>query len=148
MNKLIKKLYNKFKTKIISSNYKLTKPREDILKVFVENKTNHFSAEELYNEVKKINKDIGLATVYRTLDIFCELNILHELDFNSGYKRYEVNIEEKHHHHLICLECGQITEFNDQVLENFEEDLEKTHNFNIVSHRIKFYGFCQQCKQD
>ncbi|MFW6278633.1 MAG: Fur family transcriptional regulator [Bacillota bacterium] len=140
-------LREKFKNKLSAHNYKLTDQRKDILDVFLDNIHHHFNAEELYEEVKKVNPDVGLATIYRNLELFCELDILHQLDFESSYKRYEINIEEKHHHHLICLECGQIMEFNDQVLEKFEEDLEKSHNFEIVDHRIKFYGYCEECSE-
>lgn len=138
-------LMEKFKHKLSSHNYKLTDQRQDILKVFLNNPAKHYNAEELFQEVKEINPELGLATVYRTLELFCELDILHQLDLDSNYKSYELNIEEKHHHHLVCLECGKITEFNDRVLEEFEENLEKNHQFDIVDHRIKFFGYCSEC---
>mgnify|MGYP006299431999 CR=1 FL=1 len=138
-------LLEKFKNKLSANNYKLTKQREDILKVFIDNKNNHYSAEELFDEVKKINPDVGLATIYRSLELFSDLNIIHQLDFDNNYKRYELNIKGNHHHHLICVNCGKITEFNDKELESFEERLEENYNFKIVNHRIKFYGFCDKC---
>ncbi|MFW5998196.1 MAG: Fur family transcriptional regulator [Halanaerobiaceae bacterium] len=138
-------LLDKFKNRLSSHNYKLTKQREDVLKVFIENKNNHFSAEELFEEVKKINPDVGLATIYRSLELFSELGIIHELDFDKSYKRYELNIKDNHHHHLICLKCDKIIEFNDEVLEHFENSIENEYEFQVVSHRIKFYGLCQEC---
>ena len=141
-------LLEKFKNKLSSNNYKLTKQREDILKIFLNNKDKHFNAEELFKKVKKINPDVGLATIYRSLELFCELDIIHQLDFDSSYKRYELNIKGNHHHHLICMECGKIIEFNDEVLEKFENSIESEYDFNIVSHRIKFYGFCDECSED
>jgi Fur family ferric uptake transcriptional regulator len=53
---------------------------------------------------------------------------------------------EYHHHHLICVSCGKITEFNDHILEEFEEDIKQEHNFNVTDHRIKFYGYCEDCR--
>lgn len=132
--------------KFRDNNYKLTSQRQNILDVLMKNFGEHFSAEELYEKVKEINPDIGLATVYRTLELMCQLGIAHQLDFDSTYKRYELTPEGQHHHHLICIECGKIIEFNDKVLEGFEEKLENEYQFDIVEHRIKFYGRCNQCK--
>ena len=135
------------RAKFRDNNYKLTSQRQDILDVLLNNFGEHFSAEELYAEVKKINPDIGLATVYRTLELMCQLGIAHQLDFDSNYKRYELNLEGGHHHHLICIDCGRIIEFNDQDLEDFEKRLEEDYQFRIIEHRIKFYGQCKECKK-
>ena len=135
----------KFENILSAHNYKLTDQRKDILKIFIKNNQKHFNAEELFQEVKKINPDVGLATIYRSLELFCELDIIHQLDFDNSYKRYELNLQKNHHHHLICIECGKIMEFNDKVLEQFENNIEETYNFNVINHRIKFYGYCQDC---
>ena len=140
-------LLEKFKNSLNSNNYKLTKQREDILKVFLKNRNKHFNAEELFEEVKKINSDVGLATIYRSLELFCKLDIIHQLDFDVSCKRYELNIQENHHHHLICIECGKIKEFNDSVIEQFENSIKDEHEFEVVNHRIKFFGFCSECKE-
>ncbi|MEJ6950051.1 Fur family transcriptional regulator [Natronospora cellulosivora (SeqCode)] len=141
-----KNIFEKMVDRFKNNNYKLTSQRKDILDVIIQNPEKHFSAEELYEEVKSINPDIGLATVYRTLELMCKLKIIHQLDFDNTYKRYELNLEGKHHHHLICLDCGKIIEFNDQVLESFEKNLQEEYDFNIIDHRIKFYGHCKTCK--
>lgn len=142
-NNLIEKLSNR----LSENNYKLTTQRRDILDVLISNAGKHFSAEELYQEVKKINPDVGLATIYRSLEIFCDLNIVHQHDFDKKYKRYELNLEDHHHHHLICIKCGKIIEFNDDVLESFETSLEEEYQFDIHDHRIKFYGICRECSK-
>lgn len=89
--KLMKRMLAKFR----DSNYKLTSQRQDILDVLVDNYGEHFSAEELYEKVKEINPDIGLATVYRTLELMCQLGITHQVDFDSTYNRYEISLEEQ-----------------------------------------------------
>ncbi len=141
-----KKLLDRLTGRLVDNNFKLTKQRKDILSVLVKNPERHYSAEELYEEVKKINPDVGLATIYRSLEILCSLGITHQHDFDNNYKRYELNQEEHHHHHLICVICGKIIEFNDDVLEDFEENLENEYDFQIIDHRIKFYGKCKECK--
>lgn len=146
--KKLKNLLTKFKDILSTNNYKLTSQRKDILKVFIENQHRHFNAETLLNKVKEINKDIGLATIYRNLEIFCELGIAYELDLDSPYKYYELNVEGNHHHHMICMKCGKIIEFNDKALEDFENELENNYNFKIVNHQIKFYGICNNCLED
>ncbi len=140
-------LMEKFKNKLSAHSYRLTSQRESILKVFIMNQGKHFNAEELLSEVKKINPDLGLATIYRNLELFCTLGITHQLDFNNTYKYYELNLQEKHHHHFVCKECGKIIEFNDQVLGEFEDRLEQEYNFQIFDHRIKFFGICQNCSK-
>ncbi len=139
-------LIKKYKRLLSQNNYKLTPQRNDILKVLIENKETHFSADRLYKEVQKINPDIGLATIYRNLEIFSELNIVHKLEFESDYKHYElVDMDKEHHHHLICLNCNKILEFSDEDLEKFEKRLEKEYSFLTIDHHIKFYGYCNEC---
>ncbi|MFI5358525.1 MAG: Fur family transcriptional regulator [Halanaerobiales bacterium] len=140
--KLLERYANRFR----DNNYKLTAQRRDILDVLIDNSGKHYSAEELYAEVKKINPDIGLATVYRTLELMCQLGIAHQLDFDSNYKRYELSLEGEHHHHLICVECGKIVEFTDEDMEDFEKRLEKDYDFRIIDHNIKVFGYCKECQ--
>ena len=141
------KLMERYENVFRDNNYKLTAQRRDILDVLVGNSGKHFSAEELYAEVKKINPDIGLATVYRTLELMCQLGIAHQLDFDTNYKRYELNLEGDHHHHLICVDCGKIVEFTDQDMEDFEKRLEKDYDFRIIDHNIKVFGYCKECRE-
>ena len=140
-------LYEKFRNILSSNNYKLTSQREAILKVLIENQNQHFRADTLLEKVKEINPDIGLATIYRNLELFCELDITSELDFDSSYKYYELNIAENHHHHLVCIKCDKIIEFNDEVLEKFENKITDKYDFQIVDHQIKFYGICEKCSE-
>jgi Fur family ferric uptake transcriptional regulator len=139
-------LLERLTDRLVENNFKLTTQRRDILSVLVKNPEKHYSAEELYEEVKRINPDVGLATIYRSLEILCSLGITHQHNFDNNYKRYELNLEGHHHHHLICLDCGRIIEFNDSVLEEFEDNLKKEYDFEIIDHRIKFYGRCKECR--
>jgi Fur family ferric uptake transcriptional regulator len=131
-----------------SKEYKLTPQRMTILKVFMENAVGHVSAEELYSMVKKENPDVGLATVYRTLDLLAELGILMKMDFGDGKARFELSDREvHHHHHLICLNCGKVQEFDIDLLEALEESINSKTGFEVVDHRLKFYGYCGDCKR-
>jgi Fur family ferric uptake transcriptional regulator len=140
-------LKDKFKRKLAENNYKLTKQREIILETILENKNWHFTAEELFAAVKKKDRDIGMATIYRTLELMQNLDIVHVLDFNDDSRKYELYLEAAHHHHLICKSCGKLVEFSDQDINYFESELEEKYDFQITEHKLRFYGYCNDCKQ-
>lgn len=140
-------LKEKFKLKLAENNYKLTKQRELILETILEKENWHFTAEELFSEVKSKDKDIGMATIYRTLELMQKLEIVHVLDFNDDSRKYELYIKEAHHHHLICKGCGKLIEFSDQDIDYFEAELENKYDFEITEHKLRFYGYCNQCKE-
>ncbi|NLV76308.1 MAG: transcriptional repressor [Tissierellia bacterium] len=129
--------------------YKLTTQRRAILDVIVENQDKHLSPEEIYDIVKKKYPEIGIATVYRTLQLLEKLNIIYRLNFDDGYNRYELNYdsENHHHHHLICLKCGKVMEVKLDLLENLENEIENENGFKIVDHNVKFFGYCADCQQ-
>lgn len=130
-------------------NYKLTPQRRAILEVFIENRHQHLSAEEILTLVKNKYSDIGFATIYRTLDLFEELGIIHRLNFGDGCSRYELfNIGASQHHHLVCFNCEQIFEVKDDLLNKLETNIEKQHDFTICDHRLQFYGYCKDCKNE
>lgn len=135
------------KKKLYEKEYKLTPQRRIVLEIFMENPEKHLSAEDVYGMVKKTNPEIGLATVYRTLDLFADLDILQKMDFGDGRARYEFyESEVHHHHHLICMRCGSVAEFEDDLLEALETTIQKKNRFEIVDHQLKFYGYCKKCK--
>ncbi|GBF34476.1 ferric uptake regulation protein FUR [Desulfocucumis palustris] len=136
--------------KLRAGEYKLTSRREHILRVLLENKDKHLSAEEVYNLVKKRAPDVGLATVYRTLELFLLFDIIHSIDFGDGRKRYEFcssGTDGHHHHHLICTRCGKIIEVNEDLLEDLETRVSKEHDFKIENHQLKIFGTCRECTE-
>ncbi len=130
--------------------YKLTPQRQTILKIFFKHADQHLSAEDVYQLVKPLYPDIGMATVYRTLDIFAELGVLQKNDFGDGRSRYEFSRQDEHHHHhhLICLHCGSVSEFDDDLLESLETMITKRNKFKVVDHVLKFYGYCEKCQAE
>ncbi len=102
------------------------------------------SAEELYRAVKKRYPNIGLATVYRTLDLLKGLGLVNEEVFGEGHRHFEANPD--HHHHLVCLSCGRIEEFGERVLDQFQRSLEERFRFEVVDHCLEFYGYCSFCR--
>lgn len=147
MNRVIYDVEEKLKAR----EYKLTPRREHILKVLLENKDKHLSAEEVYNLVKLKAPDVGLATVYRTLELFCDFDIIHSMDFGDGRKRYEFGDSESdghhHHHHLICLKCGAILEVEEDLLEDLESRVRRDMGFDVHNHQLKIFGHCKDCQK-
>ena len=127
--------------------YKLTTQRRAILDVIVENQENHLNPEEIYNIVKISYPEIGIATVYRTLQLLESLNIIYKLNFDDGFNRYELNVNSENHHHLICVKCGEIKEVKLGLLEKLENEIEKENGFKIVDHNVKFFGYCADCQE-
>jgi Fur family ferric uptake transcriptional regulator len=130
------------------SAYKITPQRQVILKTLLDNNWQHLSAEELYAIVKEEHPEIGLATVYRTLEICAGLDILQEIEFGDGCTRYEFAKGQAHrHHHLICVKCGKVTEFDDDFLETLEAWVSKKTGFKVADHQLKLYGYCEDCQR-
>ncbi len=143
------KLYDQYIDVLKNAGYKQTKPRMEILKVLIDNQDEHLSTDDILDLVQDKDPSIGIATVYRTMIIFEELNFVYKLDFGDGFNRYELNEGdvEHHHHHLICLNCNKVIEVKVDLLDELEDRIEKTEDFSIVDHNLKFYGYCKDCKR-
>ncbi|HPN72427.1 MAG TPA: transcriptional repressor [Candidatus Omnitrophota bacterium] len=136
-----------------SCGYRLTVPRKLIMDILGKT-TKHLSAEDIFMEVHKLNPQIGLTTVYRTLDILAQMGMVSKFDFGDGRARYELKTsgEKSHHHHLVCTECKKVINYNDFMDEELEcmgkteKALSRKYNFDIKSHVVQFYGLCEKCR--
>lgn len=139
----------KIKQQLHESGFKLTPQREATVSVLLENEKAHLSAEEVYFLVKQKSPEIGLATVYRTLEILTELKVVDKISFNDGLARYDLRKEgaDHFHHHLLCLECGTIEEVEEDLLLEVEQVVEQKYSFLVKDHRLTFHGICQTCQQ-
>jgi Fur family ferric uptake transcriptional regulator len=137
------------KKKLQEKQYKLTTQRQVILNVFVEHQGEHLSAEDVHMILKGEASDIGLATVYRTVELLSQIEILQKIDFGDGCSRFELDFRDSsrhHHHHLICMDCGSVFEFDDDLLEDLENTIQQKSKFKVLDHQVKFYGRCQECQ--
>ena len=143
------KSLKKLREQLHASGFKLTPQRESTLLVLLENEKDHLSAEEVYMLAKLKSSEIGLATVYRTLEILTELKVVNKVSFNDGLARYDLRKEgAKHfHHHLLCLECGNIEEIEEDLLDDVEKIVEKQYGFLVKDHRLTFHGICKTCQE-
>jgi len=138
---------NFVKEKLKERECKFTPQRKATFDVLMENPSKHLSTEDIYDLVKEKYPDIGLATIYRTLQLFDDLNIIKKLNFNDGCYRYELSENQRHqHHHLICIQCGTVYEFDDDLLEDLEHKISINKNFTVTDHMVKLFGYCRLCK--
>jgi Fur family ferric uptake transcriptional regulator len=135
-----------FKQLLKSNNLKYTKQRELILEI-IYNNSGHFTPEDIYNLIKMSYPDVklGIATVYRTLTLLEDAQIVSSLSFGTQGKKYEFGLKE-HHDHLVCLECGGIEEFFDETIEKQQEKIAKKFNFKMTNHIMKITGVCSACQ--
>lgn len=132
---------------------KVTNQRLKVLEAIGSCPEEHLSAEEIYELVKADCPEIGLATVYRTIQLLNELHLIDRINFDDGFVRYEMGSAQergqKHrHHHLICMKCGRVISFQDDLLEELEEKIARTTGFHVVNHEVKLYGYCVECGGD
>ena len=115
--------------------------------------TGHLSIEDLLGIVREDDPKIGYATVYRTLKLLKECGLAYERNFGDGVSRYEVALEDEHHDHLICLDCGRIVEFENEEIERLQEELASRYGFQLKRHTHELYaigkkkpdGSCVHC---
>ncbi|MCR5758508.1 MAG: transcriptional repressor [Selenomonas sp.] len=139
------------KQRLQARQHKMTPQRQTVLQVFLDHPSEHLSAEDVYGILRQSNSEIGLATVYRSLELLSDLEILQKMEFGDGCSRYEVNTtdpSEHHHHHLICTSCGKVTEFEDDLLDELEGDIQNKMGFKVLNHQVKFYGTCKECQKE
>ncbi|AOT72861.1 Fur family transcriptional regulator [Geosporobacter ferrireducens] len=144
MTEIMESLKDQLKEK----GYKLTPQRRATLDTIIENQGKHLSTEEIYDMVKEKCPEIGLATVYRTLQLLDELDVISKINFDDGCSRYELNThqDDHQHHHLICLKCGNVIEVEVDLMDALEDEIEKNYDFEISDHKVKFFGYCSKCK--
>jgi len=135
-----------------NAGFRLTLPRQAILNVLAENHR-HLSAEEIFLLLHEDYPEIGLATVYRTLNLLTQMNLISKFYFGDRQYRYELASETaKEHHHIVCNRCNRIIDYDDFIEEEIkfvkklEAELSKKYKFRIDSHQIRFYGSCEKCR--
>ncbi|WP_415608343.1 Fur family transcriptional regulator [Liquorilactobacillus ghanensis] len=127
---------------------KLTPQRRATVKTLLRLHESHLSAEELFAKVKEAEPDIGLATVYRTLEVLAELRIVNRVSFEDGITRYDLRTEDSghFHHHLLCQVCGRVEEIHEDLLLDVEQKVEQDYGFKVADHRLTFLGICAKCR--
>ena len=133
---------------IINGKYKMTRQREIVFNAMNSKPHLHFTVEDILDIVHEAHPEIGVATIYRTLQIFIQTGIVQRLDLLNRRAYYEIS--EQKHHHMICLSCGAIVEVTDEateaVLNMVKIKKQVLNDFRVVDCQIYFYGYCKNCQ--
>lgn len=125
---------------------KVTLPRLKILQIFEMSRDRHLSAEDVSKALSDTGDDVALATIYRVLTQFESAGLLTRHHFEGGHSVFELN-EGEHHDHLVCVQCGQVKEFIDEVIESRQQLIAEQANFKMTDHSLNIYGICQKCQK-
>jgi Fur family ferric uptake transcriptional regulator len=138
----IARLRARFDDYVRRNNLKSTQQRDVIVDLFLRSK-GHISIDDLLARVRRKNPNIGYATVYRTLKLLTQAGIAAAREFGDGQTRFEVQEDETHHDHLICVECGLILEFENDSIEKLQDEMAaRLGGFQLVRHKLELYGLC------
>ena len=127
---------------------KVTSPRVSILQILEDaaERHLHMSAEDVYQALLDSSTDVGLATVYRVLTQFEAAGLVKRSHFEGGISVFELN-QGEHHDHLVCVNCGTVTEFVDEIIEERQRSIAKEAGFKMTDHSLNIYGVCTSCKE-
>lgn len=125
-----------------SKGYKATPQRIAICRIALSSRT-HPSAQQVYGEVKKIFPTVSLATVYKTLEVLKDLEMLQEINFPKGQARFDSYMTP--HINLICLKCGSIADLDDVTVAEITRRVAASTKFKPAGQRMDVYGLCQKC---
>ncbi|PNV63459.1 transcriptional repressor [Clostridium sp. chh4-2] len=138
-----------FKDMLREKGLKVTNQRLNVLETMAAHPGEHLTTEEIYDLVRVKEPEIGLATVYRTVQVLFELQVIDKVSFDDGFIRYELRGMDQNsrhqHHHAICNICGKVYSFQDDLLDTLEQALYDNMGFAVTNHEVKLYGTCKTC---
>ena len=135
--------------KLKQAGLKITLPRVKVLAILQQPEYQHISAEDVYKILLANGEEIGLATVYRVLNQFDDAGIVTRHHFEGGKSVFELS-GSTHHDHLVCLKCGKVVEFEDDVIETRQEEIANSNGIKLTNHSLYLYGECEDkeaCKK-
>jgi Fur family ferric uptake transcriptional regulator len=129
---------SRLEQRCIDKGLKMTGPRRVIARVLSESK-DHPDVEMVHRRATEIDPGISIATVYRTVRLFEEADILDRHDFRDGRARYE-QVPDQHHDHLIDIQSGRVIEFQSPEIEELQRRIASKHGYRLVDHRLELYA--------
>jgi Fur family ferric uptake transcriptional regulator len=124
---------------------KVTLPRLRILQILETSGRHHLSAEDVYKALLEVGEDVGLATVYRVLTQFESAGLVTRHHFEGGHSIFELN-QGTHHDHIVCVRCGRVEEFVDEIIEDRQQSIARRLGFSMTDHALYIYGICADCQ--
>jgi len=136
----------KIATTLRQHGYKLTPQRQAVIRTIASGQ-DHLTPTVIYEKVHRDHPNIGLVTIYRTLEILAELNLICELHAGGSCHSYTISTPG-HHHHLICAKCNTVIDFTGYDLSELERRLSLKTGFEVEDHLLEFIGLCQACQKE
>jgi Fur family ferric uptake transcriptional regulator len=130
--------------KLRPRGYRVTPQREAVLCVLEENEGVPLDPETVHRLAGGRHPGIGLATVYRTLELFCDLGVVLRVHLHQDSQHYEIDTG-KHHHHMVCVSCGLMETFDGCMVGEIEESIREDSDFVVTSHCLSLFGYCPSC---
>jgi len=130
-----------------SRNLRITPERLTVLHGAM-TQSGHFDAEELLEALRRSNRPVSRATLYRTLDHLAEAGLVKRHHFQEGHARFESNFNRAHHDHMVCERCGQVIEFVSEQIEALQEEICEQHGFRAHGHVHQIFGLCKDCQAE
>lgn len=141
----------KVKDLLREKGLKVTSQRLMVLNILSAHGDEHLTVEEIYDLAKEESPEIGLATIYRTVQVLLELHVIEKVTFDDVFARYELNGEETgsghRHHHAICTQCGKVYSLETDLLDTLEKQVFESLGFEVTDHEVKLYGLCSACRR-
>ena len=138
---------DEFAAMLQGCGYKMTSQRLRVLDTIIRNGDKHLKIEEIFDDVKSDNNDIGLATIYRTMQLFEEIGLVRNVNIGDGYLRYHVvdRTEKSEHCHFVCKVCGKVTDVHKNFMSFFEDDEFSELEFLLTGCKVQLVGICKNC---
>jgi len=136
----------KIATVLRQHGYKFTPQRRAVIQAIASSQ-GHLTPADIYKRVRREHPEMGLVTVYRTLDILAKMGLICELHAGGNCRSYTTAASERHHH-LICSSCGRVVDFGACNLSDLEQRLSRQTGFEIEDHLLEFVGLCHSCQKE
>ena len=125
---------------------KITSQRALILEIIRQGR-GHLDADEVYRQAREKQPRLSLSTVYRTLQTLKKLGLVEELHFDEAHHHYEIKPPTEHHH-LVCVACGTVVEFECPLSQKMQEDVNREKGFEVTDVEVRMRGYCPKCRQE
>lgn len=131
--------------RISEAGHKVTSARRVMVEVILR-RSGYFTAADIYEDIKHAAPGVGRATVFRTLDLLNEIQLVEKIHQGDGCHRYVV-CQTQHHHHLVCSSCGSTSDFDECTLNDLFQQLAQQMRFRIRGHWLEIFGVCENCQE-